>query len=60
MSFHSKVEPEKEICEIKSQSQPVGSCQLFIKRIKMKHSSGLVGIIVDCPDIAGIDKNSEF
>jgi len=60
MGLHTHVETEQEVSEVESKTETVGSGYLFIERIEMEHSSGLIGIIVDRPDIAGVDKESEF
>ena len=56
MGFHAEVEPEQEIIEIKTNAGTISGGYLFIKRIKLENSSGLAGIIADCPDIPGIDE----
>jgi len=56
MSLHTHIEPKQEIIEIEPQSKSVGSRYLLIKRFKLKHSLRLVGIIMDCPYISGIDE----
>lgn len=60
VGFHAQVESQKKIVEVKAQSKTIGGRNLLIEFIELEHSSRLVGIVADGPDVAGVDKCTEF
>lgn len=58
--FETEVESQQEVCEVESNAKAVGCGNLFVELIEFEHAAGLVGIVVDCPDVSGIDKQGPF
>ena len=56
--FHTAVETQNEIIQIKPQTQAVRRRNLFVKTIETELSALLVGIIACSPYIAAIYKDS--
>ena len=60
MGFHSHVEANEEIGEIHAQAKPVARRQLFIELVELEHSTWLILIFLDCPDVAHVDKSAQL
>ena len=60
VSLKSEVKSQQEVCEVEAQTHAVGHGYLFPESVEAEHTSGLVLIIMYCPDISGIDKCSPF
>lgn len=55
--LHAAVEAQHEVTQVQSQTQSVGYGNLLVELIKLKDTSGLVGIVANGPDITGIYKD---
>lgn len=60
MGFHTKVKAQQEVSEVHAQTYAVSGSNFFVETIEMEHAAGLVGIVVDGPDIAGINEQGAF
>ena len=60
MGLHAKIKTQKEVCKVHTYAQTVGGCNLLIEGVEMKHSAGLVLIVVYGPDISGVYEGSYF
>ena len=60
VSLHTHVETEEEIIEIQTYAKAVGSGQLLVETIEMKHAARLVLVVMDCPDISGVNEKSRL
>ena len=56
VGFQAKVKSEQEIREVKSETGSIACSYLAPECGEMKHSSGLVLIVVDSPDITRVGK----
>ena len=56
VGFYAHVEAQQEVVEVHAQPYAVGGRQFFIERFETEKSSGLVGIVTDCPDVSCIDE----
>ncbi len=54
--LHARIEAEDEIVEVETDAQPVGHGYLTPELIEAELPTGLVGIVAEGPDVAGIDK----
>ncbi len=57
MGLHAHVEPHQEVVEVEPYAHTVGQGDLLQKLIEPEHASLLVGILLDGPYIAGVDKD---
>ena len=55
-SLHASVETQDEVVEIESESQSLTDGNLTVEFVPSEHSAGLVGIILDVPDVSGVDE----
>ena len=60
MSLHAEIEPQKEIIEVKTYGKPVGRGKLLVKFAKLEETVRLVGIILDGPDVAYVEKGAKL
>lgn len=57
VGLEPEVEAQQEVGEIHAQADSVGGGYLFVERFQAEHSSRLVGIILDGPDVARVDED---
>lgn len=60
VGLHAQVEAEQEVGEVHAQTEAVAGRYLLVERIEVEHSSGLVLVVVDRPDVTGVYECSEF
>lgn len=56
VGFHAKVETEQKVGEIHAEPNAVGQSYLLPEGVEPEHTSGLVFVIVNGPDVAGINE----
>ena len=55
--FHTSIETQYEIVEVKTQTQSVSRCNLLPELIETELSVRLFSIFAQCPDVACIDES---
>lgn len=56
VGLEAEVKAQDEVVEVEAQAGAIGCCELAGDILEVKHSARLIGIGMDGPDIAGIDK----
>lgn len=57
MGLEPEVKPQQEICEVHADAEAIGGRYLLVEAVELKHTPGLVRIIMNGPNIAGVDEN---
>lgn len=58
VGFHTEVEAQKEVSEVETEADSVGSGELFVEILEFENPVRLILIAADGPDVSGIHKQS--
>lgn len=60
VGFQAEVESEQEVGEVHAQSDAIACGYLSPEGVEMEHSSGLIFVVMYCPDVSGVGKQCAF